>query len=127
MGTRHLYWILTDLLNGKGNVRLDSGNPITVIGSGSFQRLEFLLHLGMFLSRYSNTIYFILDLRAIPYRKESILHKRQAKFFNPLKFNTLPALVAQTGTGGAVCKGATPSVEPPGGHGFKPRLRSLLD
>jgi hypothetical protein len=32
-----------------------------------------------------------------------------------------------TGTGGAVCKGATPSVEQPGGHGFKPRLRSLLD
>ncbi len=33
----------------------------------------------------------------------------------------------QTGTGGAVCKGATPSVEQPGGRGFKPRLRSLLD
>jgi hypothetical protein len=32
-----------------------------------------------------------------------------------------------TGTGGAVCKGATPSVEHPGGRGFKPRLRSLLD
>jgi hypothetical protein len=32
-----------------------------------------------------------------------------------------------TGTGGAVCKGATPSVEQPGGRGFKPRLRSLLD
>jgi hypothetical protein len=31
------------------------------------------------------------------------------------------------GTGGAVCKGATPSVEQPGGRGFKPRLRSLLD
>jgi hypothetical protein len=30
-------------------------------------------------------------------------------------------------TGGAVCKGATPSVEQPGGRGFKPRLRSLLD
>ncbi len=29
--------------------------------------------------------------------------------------------------GGAVCKGATPSVEQPGGRGFKPRLRSLLD
>ncbi len=28
---------------------------------------------------------------------------------------------------GAVCKGATPSVEQPGGRGFKPRLRSLLD
>jgi hypothetical protein len=39
----------------------------------------------------------------------------------------LVALVAQTGTGGAVCKGATPSVEQPGGRGFKPRLRSLLD
>jgi hypothetical protein len=38
-----------------------------------------------------------------------------------------PALVALTGTGGAVCKGATPSVEQPGGRGFKPRLRSLLD
>jgi hypothetical protein len=32
-----------------------------------------------------------------------------------------------TSTGGAVCKGATPSVEQPGGRGFKPRLRSLLD
>ncbi len=32
-----------------------------------------------------------------------------------------------TGTGGAVCKGATLSVEQPGGRGFKPRLRSLLD
>ncbi len=32
-----------------------------------------------------------------------------------------------TGTGGAVCKGATPSVEQPGGRGFKPRLQSLLD
>ncbi len=32
-----------------------------------------------------------------------------------------------TGTGGAVRKGATPSVEQPGGRGFKPRLRSLLD
>jgi hypothetical protein len=31
------------------------------------------------------------------------------------------------GTGGAVCKGATPSVEQPGGRGFKSRLRSLLD
>jgi hypothetical protein len=30
-------------------------------------------------------------------------------------------------TGGAVCKGANPSVEQPGGRGFKPRLRSLLD
>jgi hypothetical protein len=29
--------------------------------------------------------------------------------------------------GGAVCKGATPSVEQPGGRGFKPRLRTLLD
>jgi hypothetical protein len=38
------------------------------------------------------------------------------------------ALVAQcTGTGGAVCNGATPSVEQPGGRGFKPRLRYLLD
>jgi hypothetical protein len=34
---------------------------------------------------------------------------------------------AVTGTGGAVCKGATPSVEQPGGRGFKPWLRSLLD
>jgi hypothetical protein len=34
---------------------------------------------------------------------------------------------AVTSTGGAVCKGATPSVEQPGGRGFKPRLRSLLD
>ncbi len=33
----------------------------------------------------------------------------------------------EAGTGGAVCKGATPSVEQPGGRGFKPRLRSLLD
>ncbi len=32
-----------------------------------------------------------------------------------------------TGTGGAVCKGATPSVEQQGGRGFKPWLRSLLD
>ncbi len=32
-----------------------------------------------------------------------------------------------TGTGGAVCKGATPSVEQPGGRGFKPRLRSFFD
>ncbi len=32
-----------------------------------------------------------------------------------------------SGTGGTVCKGATPSVEQPGGRGFKPRLRSLLD
>jgi hypothetical protein len=39
----------------------------------------------------------------------------------------LPALVALTGTGGTVWKGATPSVEQPGGRGFKPRLRSLLD
>ena len=45
----------------------------------------------------------------------------------------LPALVAftgtggYTGTGGAVCKGVTPLVEQPGGRGFKPRLRSLLD
>jgi hypothetical protein len=30
-------------------------------------------------------------------------------------------------TGGAVCKGATPSVEQPVGRGFKPRLQSLLD
>ncbi len=30
-------------------------------------------------------------------------------------------------TGGAVCKGATPSVEQPGGRGFKPWLRSLLN
>jgi hypothetical protein len=35
--------------------------------------------------------------------------------------------VVATGTGGAVCKGATPSVEQLGGRGFKPRLRSLLD
>ncbi len=34
---------------------------------------------------------------------------------------------SRTGTGGAVCKGATPSVEQPGGRGFKPWLRSLLD
>jgi hypothetical protein len=34
---------------------------------------------------------------------------------------------AISGTGGTVCKWATPSVEQPGGHGFKPRLRSLLD
>ncbi len=32
-----------------------------------------------------------------------------------------------TGTGGAVCKGATPSVEQLGGRGFKPRLQSLRD
>jgi hypothetical protein len=38
-----------------------------------------------------------------------------------------PALVARSGTGGAVCKGATPSVEQPGGRGFKPWLQSLLD
>jgi hypothetical protein len=31
------------------------------------------------------------------------------------------------GTGGAVCKVATPSVEQLGGRGFKPWLRSLLD
>jgi hypothetical protein len=41
--------------------------------------------------------------------------------------NETPALVAFTGTGGAVCTGtggagATPSVEQPGGRGFKPRL-----
>ena len=30
-------------------------------------------------------------------------------------------------SGGAVCKGATPLVEQPGGRGFKPRLQSLLD
>ena len=35
--------------------------------------------------------------------------------------------IEKTGTGGAVCKGATPSVEQPGGRGFKPRLRNLLD
>jgi hypothetical protein len=34
---------------------------------------------------------------------------------------------AMTGYGGPVSKGATPSVEQPGGRGFKPRLRSLLD
>ena len=37
------------------------------------------------------------------------------------------SITIKTGTGGAVCKGATPSVEQPGGRGFKPRLRSLLD
>jgi hypothetical protein len=42
--------------------------------------------------------------------------------------NFLPLVMALLqGTGGAVCKGATPSVEQPGGRGFKPRLRSLLD
>jgi len=34
---------------------------------------------------------------------------------------------AVTGTVGAVCKGATPSVEQPGGCGFKPWLQSLLE
>ncbi len=47
------------------------------------------------------------------------------RFLAPIDFLKIPALNAQTG--GAVCKGATPSVEQPGGRGFKPRLRSLLD
>jgi hypothetical protein len=43
--------------------------------------------------------------------------------------DTDPSIIKQksTGTGGAVCKGATPSVEQLGGRVFKPRLRSLLD
>jgi hypothetical protein len=36
-------------------------------------------------------------------------------------------LIPRAGICGAVCKGATPSVEQPGCRGFKPRLRSLLD
>jgi hypothetical protein len=39
----------------------------------------------------------------------------------------LPSKLHTLHTGGAVCKGAIPSVEQLGGRGFKPRLRSLLD
>jgi hypothetical protein len=39
----------------------------------------------------------------------------------------LPALVAQTGTGGAVCKGATPSVEQYEADGALAPVRSSLD
>jgi hypothetical protein len=43
--------------------------------------------------------------------------------------DTDPSIIKQksTGTGSAVCKEATPSVEQLGGCGFKPQLRSLLD
>ncbi len=79
----------------------------------------------------------------------TFIYKPKSKLYNytgtggavPALVAQLPALVAHyrhwwrsylhwwrgTGSGGAVCKGATPSVEQPRGRGFKPRLRSLLD
>jgi hypothetical protein len=47
--------------------------------------------------------------------------------FTKLKIIIFEQLTTLYRTGGAVCKGATPLVEQPGGRGLKPRLRSLLD
>jgi hypothetical protein len=69
-------------------------------------------------------VYLVIFYYLSSYQKQGLAKIPDSRFtalILSLSFITI------TGTGGAVCKGATPSVEQPGGRGFKPRLRSLLD
>ncbi len=65
----------------------------------------------------------------IPVRRNSLLKLSEYAEFPARTPKFLPALVAQTGTGGAVCKGATPSVEQRKQMGpwprFDPRLAQV--
>ncbi len=66
----------------------------------------------------------VAPLKIIMYRAIKTTGTLIVIFFDML---TIQREMKNTGSGGAVCKGATPSVEQPGGHGFKPWLQSLLD
>ena len=77
------------------------------------------LYLGQGGTTYPSTPFDLKSSIATSWPRDGFLTTSQAITMNPRSQWSL--------FGGAVCKGATPSVEQPGGRGFKPRLRSLLD